>query len=51
MDWISWPVTALVLATVALVLSSVGNEIRRRRKFRSYCQKVVAELRSSGPAE
>lgn len=51
MDWISWPVTALVLATVALVLSSVGNEIRRRRKSRSYCQKVVAELRSSGPAE
>jgi len=51
MDWISWPVTALVLATVALVLSSVGNEIRRRQKFRSYCQKVVAELRSSGPAE
>jgi len=51
MDWISWPVTVLVLAAVSLVLSSVGNEIRRRRKFRSYCEKVVAELRSPGPAE
>jgi hypothetical protein len=48
---ITWPVAALVLATIALVLSSVGSEIRRRRKFRSYREKVVAELRSSCPAE
>ena len=50
MDSIPWPVTALGLATIALVLSIVGNEIRRRRKYKSYCEKVVAELRSSGPA-
>ena len=50
MDSIPWPVAALGLATIALVLSVVGTEIRRRRKFKSYCEKVVAELRSSGPA-
>jgi hypothetical protein len=50
MDSITWLVTALALATVALVLSSVGNEIRRRRKFKRYCEKVVGELRSAGLA-
>jgi hypothetical protein len=39
MDSITWLVTALALATGALVLSSVGNEIRRRRKFKRYCEK------------
>jgi hypothetical protein len=50
MDSITWPVTTLALGIIALVLISVGNEIRHRRKFKSYCEKVVAELRSSGPA-
>ena len=50
MDSITWLVAALALATVALVLSSVGNEISRRRKFKRYREKVVGELRSSGLA-
>ena len=48
MDTITWPVAALAFATIALVLSNIGNEIRRRRKFKKYCERVVAELRSSG---
>ena len=50
MDY-SWPAAALGLATIVLVLSIVGNEIKRRRKFKCYREKVVAELRSSGLAE
>jgi|SoiMethySBSTD1v2_1073268.scaffolds.fasta_scaffold154993_2 hypothetical protein len=50
MDPITWPVAALTLATVALILSNIGNEIRRRRKLKKYREKVVAELRSSGPS-
>ena len=45
MDSIAWPV-ALALVGVMLVLSCVGNEIRRRRKFKRYFAKVVAELHS-----
>jgi hypothetical protein len=48
MDSIAWPV-ALILAGVVLVLSCVGNAIRRRRKLKKYYAKVMAELRSSGP--
>ena len=45
MDSITWPVVALALASITLLLSSVGNEIRRRRKLNQYRTKVVAELR------
>jgi hypothetical protein len=44
MDSITWPVAALLLASITLVLSIVGNEIRRRHKFKRYYKKVVAEL-------
>jgi hypothetical protein len=44
MDSITWPVAALALGSIMLVLNVVGNEIRRRRKFKRYCEKVVAEL-------
>ena len=49
MDSITWPVAALAFASITLVLSNVGNEIRRRRKLKKYRAKVVAELRR-GPA-
>ena len=45
MDSITWPVAALALASITLVLSNVGNEIRRRRRLKRYHTKVVAELR------
>ena len=45
MDSITWPVVALALASITLVLSSVGDEIRRRRRLNQYRAKVVAELR------
>jgi hypothetical protein len=45
MDSITWPVAALALASITLILSNVGNEIRRRRRLNKYRAKVVAELR------
>ena len=45
MDSITWPVAALAFATITLVLTNVGNEIRRRRRLKRYLAKVVAELR------
>ena len=45
MDSITWPVAALAFASITLVLSNVGNEIRRRRRLKKYRAKVVAELR------
>ncbi len=51
MDWITWPIAAaLTLASITLVLSNVGSEIRRRRRLKRYRAKVVAELRASGLA-
>ena len=49
MDSITWPVAALAFASITLILSNVGNEIRRRRRLKRYRAKVVAELRR-GPA-
>ena len=49
MDLITWPVAALAFASITLILSNVGNEIRRRRRLKRYRAKVVAELRR-GPA-
>jgi hypothetical protein len=49
MDSITWPVAALAFASVTLVLSNVGNEIRQRRRLKRYRAKIVAELRR-GPA-
>jgi hypothetical protein len=49
MDSITWPVAALAFASITLVLSNVGNEIRRRRRLKRYRAKVAAELRR-GPA-
>ena len=49
MDTITWPVVALALASITLVLSNVGTEIRRRRRTQS----VSREGRrgpSSGPS-
>ena len=45
MDSITWPVAALAFASITLVLSKVGNEVRRRRRLKRYRAKVVAELR------
>ena len=45
MDSITWPVVALALASITLVLSNVGNEIRRRRRLNRYRAKVFADLR------
>jgi hypothetical protein len=45
MDSIAWPVAALAFASIALLLSNAGNEVRRRRKLNEYLAKVVAELR------
>jgi hypothetical protein len=45
MDLITWPEAALAFASITLVLSTVGNEIRRRRRLKRYRAKVVAELR------
>ena len=39
MDWITWPVAALALASITLVLSNVGNEIRRRRRLNSIARR------------
>ena len=51
MDSITWPAAALAFATIALVLSNVGNEISRRRKFKRYADKILAEIRSPDPEE
>ena len=48
MGSITWPVAALAFASITLILSNVGNEIRRRRNS-NVIAKVVAELRR-GPA-
>jgi hypothetical protein len=45
MDTITWPVAALAFASITLVQSNVGNEIRRRRRLKEYRAKVVAKLR------
>jgi hypothetical protein len=37
MDSITWPVAALALASITLVLSIVGNEIRRRDHSEHEC--------------
>jgi len=47
MDSITWPVAALAFASITLVLSNVGNEIRRRRRLKKYRAKVIAQLRSA----
>ena len=40
MDSITWPVAALALASITLVLSNVGNEIRRRRRLQTLSREV-----------
>jgi len=44
MDSITWPVAALAFATIALVLTNVGSEIRRRRRLKRYLAKVVGNF-------
>ena len=45
---ITWPAAALALASIALMLSIIGQEVGRRRRLKKYRDKIVADLRSSG---
>ena len=48
MELITWPAAALALASLALIMSVIGHEVRRRRRVKKYREKIAADLQSSG---